>query len=285
MAVGDLAGVPTGSVFASWRDLNVTGIHRQQQGGIQGSGQRGVGAESIVLSGGYEDDEDLGSTILYTGHGGRDPRTGEQVADQEFTRLNRSLAENVQSGAPVRVVRRLDDGRYRYDGLYYVTAAYDTVGKSGFRICRFHLEAAIGASPSTDPPVERPARRREATSRVLIRDGAVASRVKALYGYQCQVCGETLRTRNDVYAEAAHIRPLGRPHDGPDVESNVLCLCPNDHVRFDSGAILIQDDLRILDFDDKVVASLHIVPAHQPGLTYLAYHRELFREVGTAPRN
>lgn len=40
------------------------------------------------------------------------------------------------------------------------------------------------------------------------------------------------------YAEAAHIRALGSPHNGPDVIENVLCLCPNHHVLFDNGAQL-----------------------------------------------
>jgi len=58
-----------------------------------------MGAESIVLSGGYEDDEDHGSFILYTGHGGRDGSTGMQIANQEFTRLNKTLLANVTSGS------------------------------------------------------------------------------------------------------------------------------------------------------------------------------------------
>jgi putative restriction endonuclease len=39
--------------------------------------------------------------------------------------------------------------------------------------------------------------------------------------------------------EAAHIRALGFPHNGPAVLENLLCLCPNDHVLFDAGAIYI----------------------------------------------
>jgi hypothetical protein len=35
--------------------------------------------------------------------------------------------------------------------------------------------------------------------------------------------------------EAAHIRPLGAPHNGPDTLDNTLCLCPNHHVLFDHG--------------------------------------------------
>jgi predicted restriction endonuclease len=55
-----------------------------------------------------------------------------------------------------------------------------------------------------------------------IRDSAVCRRVKLLHGYQCQVCGEILQCQGGPYAEAAHIRPLGRPHDGLDEMENML---------------------------------------------------------------
>jgi putative restriction endonuclease len=60
---------------------------------------------SIVLSGGYVDDEDLGDVIIYTGEGGRDPNTGRQVADQQLTLGNKALAENHLNGIPIRVHR------------------------------------------------------------------------------------------------------------------------------------------------------------------------------------
>jgi len=60
-------------------------------------------ADSIVLSGGYEDDQDLGDTIIYTGEGGRDSKTKKQVADQKFTRGNLALAVSHLRGLPVRV--------------------------------------------------------------------------------------------------------------------------------------------------------------------------------------
>jgi SAD/SRA domain-containing protein/HNH endonuclease len=44
------------------------------------AGSESEGADSIVLSGGYEDDEDLGEEIVYAGHGGRDWGGGRQVA-------------------------------------------------------------------------------------------------------------------------------------------------------------------------------------------------------------
>jgi putative restriction endonuclease len=91
MTYGHIAIV--GDTYPDRIALAASGLHRNRQGGIQGGTDTGVGAESIVLSGGYEDDEDHGSFILYTGHGGRDGSTGMQIADQEFTRLNKTLLQ------------------------------------------------------------------------------------------------------------------------------------------------------------------------------------------------
>jgi hypothetical protein len=59
---------------------------------------------SIVLSGGYVDDEDLGDVIIYTAVGGRDQRSGRQIADQQLTAGNLALAENHLRGIPIRVL-------------------------------------------------------------------------------------------------------------------------------------------------------------------------------------
>src|SRR3954470_14612036 len=99
MATGDI-GDRTRTYSRS--ELVADKVHRNPRGGIQGSGIPGVGAESILATGQYEDDVDLGHTILYTGHGGQHPDTSlsvrPQVADQEMTRLNKTLADNVLSG-------------------------------------------------------------------------------------------------------------------------------------------------------------------------------------------
>ena len=75
----------------------------------------------------------------------------------------------------------------------------------------------------------------------------VARRVKELHGSTCQVCGAAVSTPAGPYVEASHVRPLGRPHDGPDDEGNLLALCPNDHVRFDTGGIIVRGDLAIVE--------------------------------------
>jgi predicted restriction endonuclease len=80
-----------------------------------------------------------------------------------------------------------------------------------------------------------------------------------------------------AYGEGAHIKPLGRPHDGPDAEGNVLCLCPNDHVRFEFGAIVIEDDLSVRDrMTGETIGGLRTVPKHQIDGAHLKYHREHF---------
>ncbi len=88
--------------------------------------------------------------------------------------------------------------------------------------------------------LSQPGRVQQVTYRIL-RDTKLAREVKALAQYQCQICGETIRlVDGQAYAEAHHVRPLGAPHDGPDVRDNILCVCPNDHVKLDYGAILLE---------------------------------------------
>lgn len=72
---GHVPGYPEGSVFENRTELSECRVHIPTQAGT--SGRQTVGAESIVLSGGYEDDADYGDVVIYTGHGGRDPSTGQ----------------------------------------------------------------------------------------------------------------------------------------------------------------------------------------------------------------
>jgi putative restriction endonuclease len=254
---GEVTGYPVGATFPSRTELAKSGAHRPTQAGICGSAKDG-GAESIVVSGGYEDDEDHGNLIVYTGHGGRDPSTGRQVRDQELTDQNLALAHNVDTGLPVRVVRgahatskHAPETALRYDGLFRVEAYWAKSGTSGYRVYHYRLVAMMEEEADTFRPpslaggTEAPKRRQHSTTR-LVRDTAVSRDVKALHKHRCQVCGLLLDTPTGPYAEAAHIRPLGTPHDGPDTSDNVLCLCPNHHVLFDRGAFSIADDLSLL---------------------------------------
>ena len=280
MAFGQIEGYPSGSTFESRGELREAGVHRPPQAGICGSEREG--AESIVLSGGYEDDRDWGDEILYTGQGGRDAATGQQTHDQQLNRGNLALVTSMNRGMPVRVIRGAHPevydapaSGYRYDGLYHVAQYWAEVGRSGHRVWRFRLlpfEATQTHRVAEQVGLWDAAPRREERMERVVRSAAVAESVKRLHDYRCQVCGERLETPAGPYAESAHIRPLGRPHDGPDIADNVLCLCPNHHVLFDQFGLAIADGFELIGFPGR----LRTHPRHRIERAHVRYHRDLF---------
>ncbi|KAH6903879.1 PUA-like domain-containing protein, partial [Coprinopsis sp. MPI-PUGE-AT-0042] len=150
---GEVKGYPVGSKFKDRKACFEAGVHGKTRAGIHGS--RRLGAYSICLSGNYEDDEDDGDFIVYTGTGGQrdsntEVSTGSQITDQSFDHNdNAALKLNAQNGRPVRVIRKhCDDSPhapqsgYRYDGLYKVERAYLAKGKHGFDVCRYQLRVS-----------------------------------------------------------------------------------------------------------------------------------------------
>jgi hypothetical protein len=125
--------------------------------------------------------------------------------------------------------------------------------------------------PNTPPPFDFddiPGREEVKVYRIL-RDTAMARRVKAQHGYECQICGSTIALPNgNRYAEAHHIRPLGSPHDGPDVAGNILCLCPNHHAELDYG-------VREID-----LSKLRTLDGHSVHDDHIRYHNELIFKPG-----
>lgn len=283
---GEIRGIPQGTTFRDRTELSARQVHRPTRAGISGAAHEG--ADSIVVSGGYEDDQDYGDVIIYTGHGGRDPNTGRQVADQELELGNLALARSHTDGLPVRVIRGANLASpyapktgYRYDGLYFVESYGQDRGRHGFRVWRYRLvrvdtvPAALDGIPPPGTATATPIRRVSTVQRI-IRNTLVTLRVKTLYDYTCQVCGIRLVTEAGPYAEGGHIRPLGSPHDGPDTEDNVLCFCPNHHVLFDLGALPIADNLTFRDPLTGMSGILRTHPHHFIHPAHLAYHRSLF---------
>ncbi len=283
---GELPGIPVGTTWATRAEVAQAGVHRPNQSGI--SGTRAEGADSIVVSGGYEDDSDDGDEILYTGAGGNDPATGKQVADQALDQPgNAGLVTSQIQGLPVRVIRGAKGNPahspasgYRYDGLYRVADHWSHVGKSGFRVWQFRLVRLsvleeVPYVPEGNVPVgsRRPRTSQGVTTRV-VRDTTVSRFVKRLYGDACQVCGVRLEIPGGALSEGAHIRALGRPHNGPDTIDNVLCLCPNHHTLFDGGGIYISDDLEVHDHQGSVIRVLKRDAGHPIDVEHLRAHRE-----------
>ena len=99
---GAIPVVSEGTMFANRREVSMAEVYRPTVAGICGSGKQG--ADSIVLNGGYVDDEDYGDLITYTGEGGQD-RSGRQVEGQRLTKGNLALKVSTDEALPVRVVR------------------------------------------------------------------------------------------------------------------------------------------------------------------------------------
>lgn len=267
---GEIAGAPVGTTARTRQELRDGGLHRALQAGIDFGPE---GAAAVVLSGVYPDD-DQGSLIIYTGQGGLAPGTSRAIADQPLALGNAALIRNCRKGLPVRVIRRVGS-RFRYDGLYSVDRYFRERFGDGFVRWRYELrqverEAILTVRDDAGQPV-----RVERTVLRVIRDTALSRRVKELYAFQCQVCEVSLPTAVGPYAEAAHVRPLGRPHNGPDALSNLLCLCPNDHVLFDFGAITIwPHNLQVTGERSRDGRTILLKRGHQLDPMHLDYHNE-----------
>jgi putative restriction endonuclease len=280
---GEILGINEGDWFEGRKEMMPTSFHRRWGSGIDGNSNEGTSA--IVLSGGYEDDKDEGDEIIYTGAGGNDPNSGKQISDQTWENPgNAGLLKSMNEGLPVRVIRGFNHNSkfspksgYSYAGLYSVVDAWQETGKSGFKICRFRLEYS-GANEKRKSPEEieldykkRDKKRKEGTVLRIVRDTKIAHDIKRLYNYECQVCGITLIIKSGRYAEGAHIKPLGKPHDGDDNSDNLICLCPNHHVLFDKGAFSILDNFELIG-NEK--GKLNVSTNHKLNKSNLEYHRK-----------
>ncbi|EEB96839.1 hypothetical protein MPER_03950, partial [Moniliophthora perniciosa FA553] len=124
---GRIRGVEVGTWWETREQCSVDAVHAPFVAGIAGGPE---GAYSVALSGGYEDDVDLGYAFTYTGSGGRDLKGTKnapknlRTAPQSF---DQSFEDHVSSETkkPVRVIRGYKlDSKYApyegYDGLYVV---------------------------------------------------------------------------------------------------------------------------------------------------------------------
>ena len=101
------------------------------------------------------------------------------------------------------------------------------------------------------------------TSRI-IRDTGLSVRVKALNRNECQIGGLVIdMPAGKKYSEAHHIKPLGKPHNGPDIIENMICVCPNHHAILDYGAI----NLEINEIISK--------PGHEIAGEFISYHNAI----------
>uniref|UniRef100_A0A2P2IMF6 Histone-lysine N-methyltransferase H3 lysine-9 specific SUVH6-like n=1 Tax=Rhizophora mucronata TaxID=61149 RepID=A0A2P2IMF6_RHIMU len=144
--IGSVPGVEVGDEFQYWVELNIVGLHRPSQGGIDylNQGMDSL-ATSIVASGSYGDDTDETDVLIYTGQGGNMNNGGKEPEDQELKRGNLALKNSRDAQNPVRVIRsetKVSDSRgktYIYDGLYLVEKLWQELGPHGKLVYKFQL--------------------------------------------------------------------------------------------------------------------------------------------------
>lgn len=130
-------------------------------------------------------------------------------------------------------------------------------------------EGINGLSPSDiDPPS---ANRIAITTVRIIRDTTLSRLIKDLYANECQICGSTIELPGGTrYSEAHHIKPLGTPHNGPDIVENMIVLCPNHHAMCDYGVIALQ------------MADLRLHADHKIEQQFINYHNDLIHKTTLA---
>ncbi|CAI0418327.1 unnamed protein product [Linum tenue] len=144
--IGAVPGVEIGDKFQYRLELNVIGLHRPTQGGIDYTKHnQGIIATSIVASGGYDDNVDNSDVLEYTGQGGNSTKEKE-AEDQKLERGNLALKTSIAVKNPVRVIRGTNStnvdarGRiYVYDGLYTVEEYWQETGPNGKLVFKFRL--------------------------------------------------------------------------------------------------------------------------------------------------
>ena len=136
----------------------------------------------------------------------------------------------------------------------------------------------INSTPKApDSGNNTPKRIKQETYRIL-RDTALARRLKVLYNNKCQICGKSIALKKNHYSEAHHIRPLDKTkHKGPDTADNIIVLCPEHHVEFDYGVIAIEPTtLTVIHKDKKnpfYGKKITLLAQHKLNNKHLKYHK------------
>ncbi|KAJ9147643.1 hypothetical protein P3X46_029779 [Hevea brasiliensis] len=152
--IGSVPGVEVGDEFQYRVELNIIGLHRPTQGGIDFVKEgKTVLATSIVASGGYDDDLDDSDVLIYTGSGGNMKDGDKGPEDQKLKRGNLALKISMDAQNPVRVIRgdtRVSESSsarnrtYVYDGLYLVKKCWQEMGPHGKLVFKFRLDRSPG---------------------------------------------------------------------------------------------------------------------------------------------
>jgi len=191
--------------------------------------------------------------------------------------------ENLGGAAPLRaiyeeVARLRSNGKFREEYIRRLIQNYSSAsaGFKGKEDLFYPVEGLRGGvwglkknvqltatASDIDPP---PPEKKSVQVYRTLRDTPLVRRLKRLHKNRCQICGSALKLRGEeTYSEGHHLQPLGGSHLGPDIEANIIIVCPNHHALCDFQAIELDGE------------SLRSHPSHHVGQKYLDYHNALYR--------
>lgn len=184
------------------------------------------------------------------------------------------------SGPAQNAVRPITDGEYEAISRAGFANMIDLENRTGLGT---NLGVSDIAASFQRPIIERLVAK-------PFRDAAFTTCVRAAYDSTCAATGlKLINGEGRCEIEAAHIRPVGGGHDGPDSVRNGLALSRTAHWLFDRGLISLADDGKILFASKRhlpeigrVQSMLHAdgymrLPAdslQKPHRQFLEYHRD-----------
>lgn len=124
------------------------------------------------------------------------------------------------------------------------------------------------------------------------REAAFVRQVKTAYANRCAFTGLDMRNGGGrAEVDAAHIKPVGDCHNGPDSVRNGMALSKTVHWMFDRGLLSVDSNLKILSAGSLVPEPIKrllrpdgyiIAPsnaAERPHPAFLEYHRnQIFKD-------
>jgi 5-methylcytosine-specific restriction protein A len=186
---------------------------------------------------------------------------GESTWSKRAMRIDEALLVSLKENLPIRVIllsgdMRDPDGPDVYpskvkfralDPELWTIANYDRV-TGEHTLARGVLTDPFVDQFSIDQQEKGAGRKAEVTSSPFIRDPEVRRIVLHRAKGACEYCGQRgfAMPNGSTYLETHHIEPLC--DGGPDVVSNVIALCPNDHRRahFGMNPAEFQDELQAI---------------------------------------
>ncbi|PKN27644.1 MAG: restriction endonuclease [Deltaproteobacteria bacterium HGW-Deltaproteobacteria-21] len=167
---------------------------------------------------------------------------------------------------------------------------YQLMLQIGFTNPNPYQPDSVGARVAEEPEEYKRPTVEQLVSRPF-REVAFARSVKAVYNFTCAMTGlKLVNGGGHAEVDAAHIRPVGDNHNGPDSVRNGIALSRSIHWMFDRGLLSLTDTYEILMVKrlvpDPIRRMLNpdtriLLPADPrvcPHTKFLQYHREhIFR--------